>query len=144
MFVPPPLVEFTSVESEVKKRRARTGDVLPDGILEFRFIDEGRNGTNGLRRVARGRAEKGWADRVCSGVVIGNYSGPNGERGENETPSSENDARAGDEFKTRTGTRHTTTTVPTENLVGMGTVELCRSRLSAFCGYAQRYICDGQ
>ncbi len=94
MFVPPPLVEFTSVESEVKKRRARTGDVLPDGILEFRFIDEGWNGTNGLRRVARGRAEKGWADRVCSGVVIGNYSGPNGERGENETPSSENDARA--------------------------------------------------
>jgi len=44
---------------------------------------------------SRGRAEKGWADRVCSGVVIGNYSGPNGERGENETPSSENDTRAG-------------------------------------------------
>src|SRR2546427_1783354 len=60
-----------------------------------------------VRRISeagsRGRAEKGWADRVCSGVVIGNYSGPNGERGENETPSSENDARAGDEFKTRTG-----------------------------------------
>jgi len=57
-----------------------------------------------VRRVAGGWAEKGWADRVCSGVVIGNYSGPNGERGENETPSSENDARAGDEFKPRTGT----------------------------------------
>src|SRR5207237_7994126 len=50
MFVPPPLVEFTSVESQVKKPRGRNGDVLPDGILEFRFIDEDGNGTKGFER----------------------------------------------------------------------------------------------
>src|SRR5262249_33702083 len=52
---------------------------------------------------SRGRAEKGWADRVCSGVVIGNYSGPNGELGENETPSSENDAEQAMNSRRRRG-----------------------------------------
>src|ERR1700741_783781 len=44
VFMPPPLVEFTSVKSEVKVFRSGTYDILADGILELWFIDKCGNG----------------------------------------------------------------------------------------------------
>jgi len=49
MFVPPPFLKLAPVEPKIQQRRAGSGDLLPDRIFEFRFVDKRWSSTKRLK-----------------------------------------------------------------------------------------------